>query len=34
VAMDALTQAGPVQEVCAVLDWTVADQTSVERADV
>jgi hypothetical protein len=28
------TQAGPAQEVCTVLNWTVADQTSVERADV
>jgi hypothetical protein len=30
----ALTKAGPVQEVHTVLDWNVADQTSVERADV
>jgi hypothetical protein len=34
VAMDAQTQAGPVQEVCTVLDWTVANQTSAEQTDV
>jgi hypothetical protein len=34
LAVDAQNQAGPVQEVRAVLDRTVADQTSAERTEI